>query len=108
MQTAVTKIETGPLSFYRAVEECGWLGDVHEVHSIGRYAFVEYLHEPASNAEDKTRRIHFASYIDGKRTGRSYLSLEAAMVGAVALKFDGINTRADTYFMRSLGVGEPG
>ena len=40
----------------------------------------------------------FHPYVDGEDCNCSYESLDAALIGAVARKHDGINTKMDTYF----------
>ena len=105
MTALAQKIEMKPrLAMQQAHEDCDWLGTIIAIHSIGEYDFVEYLSTPASNNADKTRRIAFSSYIGGERTCRSYSSLDEALVGVIARKYDGINTQADRFFMRGIGA----
>lgn len=92
------------LSLSQARKDNGWLGDIIAVHTVGEYDIVEYLHKPAGNSEDKTRKLHFTPYINGDRTSHSFMSLDAALVGAIAYKHEGPNTRADGYFMRAIGA----
>jgi hypothetical protein len=95
------------LTIAKATEDTAWLGDVIKVHVIGPYDVVEYWQKPASNSEDRNVYRAFSTYIDGRRTGRSFSSLDEALVGCVALRHDGINTRADGYFIRSIGADLP-
>jgi hypothetical protein len=105
MSALSQKIEMKPrVTMQQVHEDCDWLGTVIAVHSIGEYDFVEYLSKPASNATDKTRRIAFSTYIGGERTSRSYSSLDEALVGVIARKYDGLNTQADRLFMRGIGA----
>lgn len=96
-----------PLTMGQVKKDFGWLGRITKIHTIGRYDVVEYERKPASNDEDRAHYINFGTYIDGKQTNYSYSTLDAALVGCVALAHDGINTRADGYFMRSIGADLP-
>jgi len=82
-------------------------GEVVEIISMKNYSFVVYhpwksnecnvyMHDP-----DYTR-FQYNGYIDGKSISRGWNSLEAAMVGIVAYKLDGPNTKADRYFMKMI------
>jgi len=95
------------ISLKQAEEDTGWLGPIIKIHGIGPYSVVEYWHEPASNAEDKRTYRAFATYIDDKSTHHSYGSFDEALAGCVAIRHDGINTRADRYFIRGIGADVP-
>ena len=83
-----------------------WLGQCLAVHEIGEYSFVEY--NPYIDISNKTRGFQefslFAAFINGKKTGRSYETLDAGLVGVIACKYDGGNTKADRYFIKSIGA----
>lgn len=84
-------------------------GKVIHTHLVGDYAIVEYIPSQASNVSDEDYAEQIAKHprmfhIEG--ASRSYHSLDAALVGCVALKHDGINTRADGYFMRMIGADQ--
>jgi len=72
-------------------------GLVDEWHLVGPYAIAEY------RRGDDT---YFHPYLDGKDTNHSYDSLEGALAGVISIQHDGINTRADIYFMRAIGLKE--
>ena len=78
-------------------------GQVIAVHSVGEYDIVEYVPNQSTNVadEDYDPSPKFHSYIDSRDTSHSYSSLDAALVGAIAIKRDGINTRADSYFIKA-------
>lgn len=108
----INKFARPELTITRARKEKGWLGEVVAVHTIGRFDFVEYWHEPASNSDPgQQAKLAFASYVDGKSTSNSHGSIEEAMVYAVAYLHDGGgetrgNTRAAWYFMAMIGAGD--
>lgn len=85
-------------------------GPVVASHVIGDIAICEYL-EDCSNLtafDAATYARHgksvFQTYLhDGeqfRRTHRAYFTLDSALVGAIAVKRDGENTRADMFFDR--------
>lgn len=84
-----------------------WLGQVVKVHTVGPYAAVEYL-ERVAQGGTLTKEIGtthaFLSYVDNESTNHIYHSLEAAIVGAIAYKFDGPNSQATTYFCKMVGA----
>ena len=63
-------------------------GPILRVHHIGRYAIVEYTPNEALGT------CQFHPFIDGSDTNRGYDTLEAAIVGAIAYRFDGVNSHA--------------
>ena len=73
-------------------------------HEIGPYQIVEYWFGPADNSSDRRPWRAFAGFIDGKKVSSAYSSLDACLVGLISVKHDGINTRADTYFMKGIGA----
>ena len=85
-------------------------GPIQAIHSISGIDVVEYLIDmsnhagngPDGYADHGATRYH--PYIDGKDTSRSYDSLDSALVGAVAIRREGPNTRAAEYFDRITGV----
>jgi len=42
--------------------------------------------------------------VDGKDTARSNISLESAIVEAIAYKYDGCNSKAGYYFDKMIGL----
>lgn len=72
-------------------------GVIHARHSIGPYTIIEY-----KSKHDSSTSFH--GYIDETSTSRSWYSLDEALIGLIAIKHDGINTRADTYFCKGIGM----
>lgn len=70
-------------------------GKILKVHTIGEYQIIEYI-----NRLDNERK--FAGYIDYDDVCRSYSSLDAALAGVIAIKYEGLNGKADSYFMTIL------
>lgn len=70
--------------------------EVLAVHQVGEYSITEY--------QDWPGRRCFQPAVAGRPVSRSYHSLDAALVGAIAHKYEGPGTRADVYFLRGIGI----
>ncbi len=84
-------------------------GRLIKIHEIGEYSIVEFYPWITENSTvwsgtPDTTKKEFTTYVMGKDCGRGFLSLDAAIVGCIAYKHDGINTRADYYFMKMIGT----
>lgn len=84
-----------------------WLGKFIALHEIGRYSLVEYKSKLFDGCTPKipteyAEKSSFSAYIDGQPINTSFSSLEEAIVGAIAYKYDGCNTKADTYFFKAI------
>lgn len=80
-------------------------GPIDQVHEVGPYQIVEYRRDMSNFAGSdysEHGRVQFHPFIDGKDTSRSFDTLDAALVGAVAYRHEGPNGSADWYFMRML------
>lgn len=78
-------------------------GTVLARHRIGDIEIVEYeATRDKSFGKAIPPMVLFHAYIVGKDTNHSYGSLDQALVGSIAQKYDGINTRADTYFWKAI------
>jgi hypothetical protein len=71
-------------------------GDIVHIHEIGDYNIVESVNRKGEK--------QFHAYSLRKDCNHSYDCLEAAIVGAIAYKYDGINSRAEEYFMKMIGI----
>ena len=89
--------ETTDLQELKNGEKFTW-GNLIAIHTIGQYDIVEY--DCIYRGENTGRRFHI--YIDGKSQSRAYQSMDAALVGCIAVKADGLNTKADVYFMKMI------
>jgi len=76
-------------------------GKIKKIHEIGEYVIVEYS-EPNYRNVENNESIVFHPFINGKDTNRGYDTLDGAIVGVIARKHDGINTKADRYFMKAI------
>jgi len=109
MSTAVTRPETIPGNRIGPDGRRFVWGPIVRIHEIGVYQIVEYqrdvsnLHPMTEENAAEHGRHEFMVVIEGRRSGRVYRSLDSALVGAVAIRRDGINTRADVYFDRMTG-----
>ncbi len=91
----------------KQVDEYHW-GEVIAVHSIGEYDIIEfypkeYISGRGTGKIDYNHKQYHA-YINGKDTNHSYYTLEGAIVGAIAQKFDGLNSQAAMYFCKMVGI----
>lgn len=84
-------------------------GNVVNVHKIGDYAVIEYVVRNGDNTGEI--RFHPALWTDKYKghfhwqdTNRSYGTLEGAIVGVIAYKFDGLNSQAAGYFAKMIGL----
>jgi hypothetical protein len=85
-------------------------GPIQRIHEIGdEYQVVEYLWDastmaPGSDVGDHGRTF-YAPYLNGRSIGRSYYSLDGALVGVIAYKREGPNSRAAEHFnLMTLGT----
>jgi len=86
-------------------------GEMVKIHDLGPYTIGEHHPWVTEGCTVKTgipdmNRMSYHIWIDGKNMGCSAESIEGAIVLAIAIKYDGINTRAAGYFMRMIGVNE--
>lgn len=79
-----------------------WLGTIVQTHCIGDFQFVEYI----CNIGSDIGKHHFSACINFEKTSRSYYSLESAMIGTIAYKYDGANSQAGGYFEKMIGLSE--
>jgi hypothetical protein len=76
-------------------------GKLIKIHEIGDYAIVEALWYDRTN---KVSEVKYHSYVNKKCTGHAFSSLDEALIYAISYKYDGLNTKADLYFCRSVGI----
>jgi len=89
------------LTSHEIATDIKWLGVLNKVHNVGDYQFVEYKEKDFNNNKI-TDRLLYTSYYKGESLSRSYDSLEACMVGTIAIVKEGPNSRAGEYFMRMI------
>lgn len=91
-------------------DEFPW-GPIQHVHEVGRYQIVEYLRDNsrltvADDQVDDATVAHgqprFAAYVDGRRTTRSWTTLERALLGAVDYAHNGLNSRGAIFCANAL------
>lgn len=88
---------TNDLRKVRNGEPFTW-GQIIKIMDIGSYTVASFWYR----ATDTTEREMFHGWINGVDCGHSWDSLEAAIVGLIAYKNDGPNSRAGEYFMRMI------
>ena len=81
-------------------------GQLIGVMQIGPYHVAEYYPWIYVNGRSKHTpdfdKLMFHPYVEEKDTNHSYPSLDAALAGAIAYRQEGINHRADLYFIAAL------
>lgn len=82
-------------------------GKMVGIYEIGEYLIVEYKPFNYENGRPSAtdtykEESNYHPYINGNDTNTSYDSLDAAIVRAIAQKYDGCNTKADHYFMKAI------
>ena len=77
-------------------------GPVVKVHEVGEYQIIEYRGQIFKNGSGtgKYEPEKTTFHVHGK--GVSYRTLDEALIGAICLKHDGCNTRADGYIFDML------
>jgi hypothetical protein len=95
--------------FINAIESFNW-GMVYDVHDVGPYRIAEY-HPRKVEGFRITRQVdqgrsEFHAWIvqDGKLrdTNHCYPTLDHALAGLIAHRWEGVTHHADSYFMASL------
>ena len=71
-------------------------GEIVKDHELGEYLIREYI--------EKNGETAFHVYRNGIDTHTSFECIESAIVGAIARKYDGLNTQADLYFIRAIDM----
>lgn len=81
-----------------------WLGKIVQWHKLGRYDIAEYHPIDFSRHVMDTNTTHFVSWIDGHNSGWGWHTLERAIVGSIAIAYDGSNTQAGEFFARMVNL----
>lgn len=71
-------------------------------HVIVEYHPVIFDENGFGTGEHDMETTEFHVYTNGKDICKSSDTIEWAVVAAIAVKYDGINTRADNYFMKMI------
>lgn len=74
-------------------------GPVERVYSLGEYTIVAFSAQDGSTT--------FRAYVKTEMVDTDFPTLETALVGAVAFKYDGPDSKAPMYFMRMVGAHIP-
>jgi hypothetical protein len=67
----------------QAQKDCGWLGTITAIHSIGAYDLVEYVQKEISNSPDNGKTF-YSVFCDGVNAGMSCPSIDTALLSAIA------------------------
>jgi len=85
-----------------------WLGRIVKWHKLGEYDIAEYHPRAMDGARISkvidTDTTNFAGYIDGRDASHSWSTLEQAIVGLIAIRRDGPNSQAGTFFCRMVRI----
>lgn len=71
-------------SYANAWRDFDWLGFVDDIHEISDFVVVEYR-------ERKTGKRRFGGVSGGKSVGESWSTLDAAIIGMLARKYNEVN-----------------
>ena len=81
--------------------EFNW-GIVTNVHCVGEYVIFEYI----SNSKDSKGITFYHAFMDYKNISISYHTLDQCLIGTIAYKYDGINSKAANYFYKMIGMND--
>lgn len=85
-------------------------GQILEIMDIGPYSIASY--HPHQNKDGRISmkiddsRTQFHGWLDGQDTGRAWHTLDEALVGLVAFRAEGPNSRAAEYFSKMIAQEE--
>lgn len=92
----------------RYLSKCFTWGKVKSVHVVGDYQIAEYHPRKSEGSrilkEPDLTKTEFHTYIDWKDAHHSYSTLEEALIGVIAMRFDGLNSQAAMYFSKMIGI----
>lgn len=87
-------------------------GPIDAIHTIGEYQIAEYREDQSNHSAsqpwcwERHGRTLFHPWIAGRDMHASFLTLDSALVGAIAYKREGPNGRAARYFDLMTGASE--
>ena len=83
-------------------------GPIDAFHEFGPHTVIEYRRDQSRTDQSEYWSEHgrsmFMVWGDHHFSTRSYYSFDEAVLGAVALRHDGLNTQADRLMARMLGI----
>jgi len=79
-------------------------GRVTNVWKIGDYGILEYIDDEGKEIESIRYHPFIVEKNGWKDTNNSYLTMEEALVGVIAYRFDGLNSQAAGYFAKMIGL----
>lgn len=71
-------------------------GEVVKTHMYAEYLIFEYI--------DEKGKTYFHPYDNYYNMGKSCESIYHAIAGVIAIKYDDVNTKADSYFARAISM----
>lgn len=74
-------------------------GHIDEIHIIGDIQIVEY-----TSKCDKKSEFRFHVYVKGEDVCQDFNSLDAAILGALGYKYDGVNSQFARFSTKMLGI----
>lgn len=102
----------GPLPGFRVDpfgKEFPW-GPIQQVYRFGEYVIAEYLRDTSGFRQPYMWEQHgqprFHVWVNGTDTHAAYPSLDHALIGALAYKYEKMHTSAPVYIARMLGVDD--
>jgi len=76
------------------IDTLNWLGEIKSILRIHRYIIIEI--------QKSDGNIQYSTFVDNKNCGHSYNSIDSALAGCIAYAYEGVNHRADYYFMKMI------
>ena len=99
------KDRTTDLEKVRAGAQFTW-GNVVKLHELGGYVIAEFHPWECEGVQvfvgRESKETSFHAWVDGKDISRSWCTLEGAIAGAIAWKYDGTNSQAGEFFCRMI------
>lgn len=86
-------------------------GSIIEIMDIGPYTIASYHPHKNDNGRISSQiidvdRTQFHGWVDGENSHRAWLSLDEALVGLIAYRAEGPNSRAADYFKKMIANEE--
>ena len=94
--------------FYHYEDQMFCWGRITAIHHFGEYEIIEYLEMKRipfgdnSGVNISSTEVSNTTYFHINGTSNSAPTLEMAIIEAIAMKYDGLNTQAHVYFARAI------
>lgn len=89
--------------FKKIYGEFVW-GEIITIHSLFEYTIVEYFDRKRDGNTVTHETDHETISFYDPNNNAIYKSFDEAMIGAIAAKYDGLNSHAGYYFCKMIGL----